>query len=205
MTLRFFRAFQSAKADGPDPTEIQPSHWNADLSHEMVVGKILGRLTSSPNPGPIEELDAPILPGRLLVNRGGTSQTGATAGAYNKVQLNVKSADVNSWFDSTTNFRYTPLSPGVYLVIGSVSINSGATGESPAVELRKNGSQVAEGPFFGSVANTIVVVGAVTALVVMDGVSEYLELWAYLPSGVTVINGQDSRTYLSAIKLCNAS
>jgi hypothetical protein len=204
MAFRIFRAFQSAKSDGPDATEIQPSHWNADLSTLMSVGKILGRTTTSPDPGPAEEIDAPVLVGRMSANRAGANQTGGTGGAFNKVQLDTEAADVNGWYDNVTNFRYTPQSPGVYLVFASVSVNSGATGESPAVALRKNGSLEIEGPFISTVGNTVVVVCPIFGMVVMNGTTDYLELFAYLPTGVTVINGQSSRTYMTAIKLCNA-
>jgi hypothetical protein len=201
MALRLFRAFASALADSADPTQIQPSHWNADISHSMATGKNLGRFNGGT--GAIEELDAPMLTGRMLANRGGTNQTGATAGAYNKVQLNNEVTDVNSWFDSVTNFRYTPTTAGTFLVFGSVSINSGATGESPAVSIRKNGGDVLEGPFISTVGNTVVVVVAAVGLIDLNGTTDYIELWGYLPSGVTVINGTASRTYLSVIKLSN--
>lgn len=200
MAFRIFRAFQSGLADSADSTQIQPSHWNADISHSMASGKNLGRYNGGA--GPIEELDAPILTGRIHANRT-TNQTGGTGGVYNKVQFNNEVLDVNGWYDAVTNFRYLPLTAGIFLVNAAISSTSGTTGESPAIQLRKSGLVEAEGPFLGSVANSITVGVSLTAIVDLNGSTDYIEVFAYLPTGITTINGVGLRTYLSVIKLSN--
>lgn len=54
MTISLKHAFQSAKGDGPDPTRVQPSNWNAEHTLTCATGKVLGRATSGT--GAVEEL-----------------------------------------------------------------------------------------------------------------------------------------------------
>jgi hypothetical protein len=60
-----------------------------------------------------------------------TDQTGCTAGAYNKVQLNNEVSDPNNLFDAVTNFRFQPTEPGTYHVEGSISAAASASGQAP--------------------------------------------------------------------------
>lgn len=54
MTLSVKHLFQSAKGDGPDPTKIQPSNWNAEHFITIATSVVLGRATAGD--GAIEEL-----------------------------------------------------------------------------------------------------------------------------------------------------
>lgn len=65
MTLSFKHAFQSAKGDGPDPTRVQPSNWNAEHTVTMATGKVLGRVSAST--GAVEEIDWTSF-GRAILN-----------------------------------------------------------------------------------------------------------------------------------------
>lgn len=84
--------FQSAKADGPDSTQVQPSNWNAQHVLNMATARIIGRTTAGA--GPAEEISVhsslmlsagvlalatnPTVAGNLIVSGtlavGGTSQ-----------------------------------------------------------------------------------------------------------------------------------
>ena len=61
-----------------------------------------------------------------------------------KVQLNAESFDVNSKFDSSTNYRYTPASTGYYYLSAQASFESnGSSGEEFRrlyIHIYKNGS-----------------------------------------------------------------
>jgi microcystin-dependent protein len=46
MAISFKHLFSSVKADGPDPTLIQPSNWNAEHAITMATGNLLGRVAA---------------------------------------------------------------------------------------------------------------------------------------------------------------
>jgi len=111
-----------------------------------------------------------------------TSVQTISSGVNTKVQLNAESYDTNGWFDSTTNYRFTPLKAGYYLVIGSVI--TGKTGKSPVVldcKIYKNGVEVT----FGNVGNGVTYPAAssfllsrtTTDIIYMNGSTDYLELF----------------------------
>ncbi len=54
MAISLKHAFTSAKADGPDPSLIQPSYWNAQHIISMATARLLGRFTGGD--GSAEEL-----------------------------------------------------------------------------------------------------------------------------------------------------
>jgi hypothetical protein len=54
MAVQLKHQFVSAKADGPDTTQVQPSNWNADHELTMATARLLGRTTAST--GPVEEI-----------------------------------------------------------------------------------------------------------------------------------------------------
>ena len=54
MTVSLKHAFQSAKADGPDDTVVQPSDWNSEHQLTLASGKLLGR--SAAGNGAAEEI-----------------------------------------------------------------------------------------------------------------------------------------------------
>jgi len=47
MAISLRHAFTSAKADGTDPTLVQPSNWNAEHALTMATARILGRTTAA--------------------------------------------------------------------------------------------------------------------------------------------------------------
>ena len=54
MTISLKHAFQSAKTDGADTSQVQPSNWNAEHTLTMATGSILGRSTAGT--GAVEEI-----------------------------------------------------------------------------------------------------------------------------------------------------
>ena len=56
MTISLKHTFQSAKADGPDASQVQPSNWNSEHDLTCSTAVILGRTTAST--GAVEELTA---------------------------------------------------------------------------------------------------------------------------------------------------
>jgi hypothetical protein len=56
MTISLKHTFQSAKADGPDASQVQPSNWNSEHDLTCSTAVLLGRTTAST--GAVEELTA---------------------------------------------------------------------------------------------------------------------------------------------------
>lgn len=56
MAVSLKHAFTSAKPDGPDATQVQPSNWNAEHTLTCATARVLGRTTAGD--GAVEELTA---------------------------------------------------------------------------------------------------------------------------------------------------
>lgn len=112
------------------------------------------------------------------VNKGGTNQT-VTTNTPTKLTFSTEEFDTYNNFDTATS-RFTPTITGIYLV----QVNVYCTNSTSWCQARiyKNGSEVAEaGPVSGS-SNQ----GHVTALVRMNGSTDYLEAWTYNGGGTTI-------------------
>ena len=98
---------------------------------------------------------------------------------FTKVQANTEIFDTDSCYDNSTNYRFTPTVAGKYFVYGRVMPRAGATSLSNGiVEIRKNGSDYLrqQGDFNSNYIDNICL--EVTAVVDMNGSSDYVELWA---------------------------
>ncbi|PAY07192.1 hypothetical protein CK489_15440 [Bradyrhizobium sp. UFLA03-84] len=131
--------------------------------------------------------------GVLVADRNGTNQTGLTAASNNKIQFNNKVKDANGWFDAVTNYRYTPLIAGTYLVSLNVLSNNGTSGETCQALIYKNGSSVKVGPYFATTGSSSYQSQIVAALT-MNGTTDYLEFYIYVPATITTLNGLTSTT-----------
>lgn len=108
---------------------------------------------------------------------GTTVQTLTTATAT-KITLSNKSFDTNNNFDATTNYRFTPTVAGYYLFIGSLAfVNANAFNQ---VTLYKNGAFTAVSANGGG---TVLGVVTVSAILYMNGSTDYVELYGAQYSG----------------------
>lgn len=73
----------------------------------------------------------------------GTSVQSIANNTLTKVELNAESYDVDSEFDSTTNYRFTATSAGYYLVCASCRLDAGVDGKYLLTLITKNGNVVA--------------------------------------------------------------
>lgn len=114
MTISLKHTFVSAKADGTDPTQVQPSNWNAEHTITMATGKMLGRSTAGT--GAVEEISL----GSGLSLSGGTLDTVEAQNLFKTISVSGQS-DVVA--DSTTDT--------LTLVAGSgIGITTDATTDS---------------------------------------------------------------------------
>lgn len=118
-----------------------------------------------------------------------------TSATFTKVQLATEELDTSSCFDSATNYRFTPNVAGYYLITGTVSI-SVTSGTSTMATLYKNGSEFKRGGQTDltavSYANNVV-----TALIYLNGSTDYVELYARSVGTSPTVNGGQSSTYMS--------
>jgi hypothetical protein len=142
----------------------------------------------------------------FYVDRNGTNQTAIITATTTKIQFtNVSSGNAcDDWgyFDSATNYRYTPLISGMYVFAVQVRFVAVLALTSVLANVFKN----------GAVLNTArsIAPGATspTALCVtttrMDGKSDYIEFFATQDSGVNQdINGGVSASFAYGFKFCD--
>ena len=131
-----------------------------------------------------------------------TSSQTLTAGTAAKVQFDTKIFDTNTYYDNTTNYRFTPLVAGKYLVILNVQISATWTsGQYMNVYIQKNGTTVNGG--FSSIYPGTGAGGTIqgtSGIVVMNGSTDYIEGWT-ATTGVSpsvVGNASPSNTCIAA-------
>lgn len=110
------------------------------------------------------------------------------AAAFTKVPMQTEEFDVGGYFDNATNYRYTPLVAGIYAVSWSVNLtgtNVAATNRYISL-LYKNGALLKNGSESAPIA-----AGQYTsngsALVSMNGSTDYLEIFFYNSNAVTTV------------------
>jgi hypothetical protein len=119
-----------------------------------------------------------------------TAQT-ITTNVFTKIQFNIEEFDTNSNYDNATNYRFTPTVAGYYQVQASVFPNT-ATSQT-AIAIYKNGSEFKKGNIAATTSAIVV-----TALIYMNGTTDYLEGYAYLVGTTPAIAGDQAYTYFQA-------
>lgn len=124
-------------------------------------------------------------------------------GSFTKLHFNnVDFCTPSSWYDGVTNFRYTPLTAGIYDVKVLSAIAAMTSGTYFSVAIFLNGldykvNQIAAG------ANSIGVSCEVSALVPMNGTTDYLEAFGAngdVPTAHATSNSQ-VLSHFSAVKV----
>ena len=113
-----------------------------------------------------------------------TTQSVAT-GTFTKVQLQTEEFDTANYFDSTTNYRFTPLVGGYYQVSGNMGW-SFTSGQS-VVSIYKNGSRFKDGSF--NTGGTDGTQSVVSALIYLNGSTDYIEMYCYQNTGTSKNTG----------------
>lgn len=117
-----------------------------------------------------------------------TTQTVTTA-TDTKIQLNTKTFDTASCFDSATNYRFTPNIAGYYQINVGVRV-SGTFNAFCYPILYKNGSSYRLGTAISSpVAGSIM---TMSELIYCNGTTDYIELWGQLNGTGTLTFGGPS-------------
>jgi hypothetical protein len=111
-----------------------------------------------------------------------TSQA-ITNGLITKVQCQTEEFDTANCYDNATNYRFTPNVAGYYLITGATQFNG--SGLTVLVTIYKNGAEIKRGTMSGSAADSGRM-ATVSALVQMNGTTDYVELWCYYSGGSTL-------------------
>ena len=145
----------------------------------------------------------------------GVSGTGPAFSAYNssatslpnatftKIQFQTEEFDTANAFDSTTNYRFTPLVAGYYQISGSIGLSAGntATLYQYVASVYKNGSNFKQSPSNAPANNG----GAtVSALIYLNGSTDYIELFGYQSTGSSVNTNTGVTTYFQAVMVRSA-
>jgi hypothetical protein len=111
--------------------------------------------------------------------------TTTTNGAYTKIAFQVKEYDTNNNFDATTNYRFTPTVAGYYQVNSSIVFASGISTGTALTTIYKNGTEYKRGNSltFSAAINAS---ASVSALVYLNGSTDYIEIYVYQNSGGSV-------------------
>ncbi len=105
-----------------------------------------------------------------------------SASTFTKVAINTEYFDTASAFDSTTNYRFTPLVAGYYQVNGTVSCGTSTSVEVIAA-LYKNGSVYSRGTNLGFSAGTLSnPMVTYNEIVYLNGSTDYIELYGLVSS-----------------------
>lgn len=97
---------------------------------------------------------------------------------FTKLTLNTEVFDTNSNYDTST-YRFTPTVSGYYFISGTIYFN--AANQYLTVAIYKNGSRDAHG--FQSGNGAYVYGSTATALIYLNGSTDYVELYGYQNSG----------------------
>ena len=124
----------------------------------------------------------------------GTSNQSYSANTWTKVQLNAETYDTANAFDSTTNYRFTPLTSGYYQINAQIFHVGGSRSR---IAIYKNGSLNSEGDYNDVTADGNNSTG-VADLINFNGSSDYIELYVFNSSASAVYNSQ-SASFFSGV------
>jgi hypothetical protein len=118
-----------------------------------------------------------------------TSTQSISNNTWTKVQFNGETFDTGSFFDSTTNYRFTPTTAGYYQINLNVYLSGTSNPGYILCAIYKNGSAYSKhevmlnGQNFASTA--------VSDVVFLDGSTDYVEGYANQQFASTITNGSD--------------
>lgn len=111
-----------------------------------------------------------------------TGSQSLTASTTTKMQWNSEQTDYYGYFDPSTNYRWTPLIPGTYLVTVQARLE-GDGYQWRRILLYKNGALEFDGCFFEVAADATI---SETFEVDLNGSTDYIEMYCHIQGGTTL-------------------
>lgn len=126
------------------------------------------------------------------------SQT-LTNSTWTKITLNAEEYDVGSYFDSTTNYRFTPLVAGYYQINGRVEMDSLPAAGGVTLAIYKNGSIHKRGNRLTNSSGANPLDPVVHSIVYLNGSTDYVEFYINQVSGgsLNIDGGDVTSTYFN--------
>ncbi|CAB5212616.1 hypothetical protein UFOVP192_37 [uncultured Caudovirales phage] len=121
---------------------------------------------------------------------GNAGQSIATS-TWTKIAYNTKIFDTNSNYDNATNYRFTPTVSGYYQINANVFTSSSAAGLA-FIAIYKNGAIYCYG---NVVPNTNGGYITVNSLLNCNGSTDYIEIYVYQNSGVSLTFGSSNSQF----------
>jgi hypothetical protein len=148
-------------------------------------------------------LTLPVQTGTVMVNGPafsayvGSNQSVSNS-TFTKVAINTEEFDTASCFDTST-YRFTPNVAGYYQVSGIVSVGTSAITAGLSA-IYKNGSRYKDGSSLGGISGSsfTFLASQVSALIYMNGTTDYIELYAYVVATTPIFFGGISSTSFQA-------
>jgi hypothetical protein len=131
-----------------------------------------------------------------------TSSQSLSRSTWTKVTLNSEEFDTNNCFD-LTNSRFTPTVAGYYQFSGAVYLQSGGSGSINFGGFYKNGVLVKYSQGIGLISTDLVL--SATALIYLNGTTDYVELYAYNSGTTPTVAGDPNATYFQGVLVRSAT
>ena len=123
-----------------------------------------------------------------------------TANTWTKVTFNTEEYDTASYFDATTNYRFTPLIAGYYQINCMLSAQSGGANTND-IGLYKNGSLFKFQRILGA-SNFIELV--INYVMYFNGTTDYAEMYFRSNTNAGYVNGTSTYSTFSGCLLRSA-
>jgi hypothetical protein len=125
------------------------------------------------------------------------TQRNISFATYTKVIYDQKEFDTDNAFDSVFLNRFNPKVPGIYEINASVGILGTTTFTNGQIVLYKNGALFKFGTVIQTtLANNLVHIYPLAALVQMNGTTDFLEIYTYINgTGTATVDRGADRTY----------
>lgn len=182
-------------ADGTDGELIT---WDASGNAATVGAGTTGQVLTSNGAGAAPTFQT--VSQGASVNRNNVDQTSVASITFTKIQHTTEVYDTDGWFDVSTNYRFTPLVAGKYLVIASAGFLTIADGKLIVSAIYKNGSNENQAQIrWGGAGDPFL---AAAAIIEMNGSTDYLEHFAYHDdTGTKSIDGNPKKTFFQVIRV----
>jgi hypothetical protein len=119
-----------------------------------------------------------------------------SGGVVTKITFTTEEFDTNSNYDTATS-RFTPTVAGYYQISGSITVSVQAT--TAIAIIYKNGSQAKWGSYTGGASSSAIV----SALIYLNGSTDYVELYGFLTVGQALVNNA-VQTYFQGVLVRSA-
>ena len=127
----------------------------------------------------------------------GNASQSVTSATFTKVKIDTKEFDTANAFDTST-YRFTPLVAGYYQINGCLTVQATGGVTGAIISIYKNNAEFKRGnQLFYAATNNIDPI--VSALIYLNGSTDYIELYGYVvgASG-TAIGVGSTQTYFQA-------